>query len=333
MQIVFLTPDKYEEWNKFCLENDEAWFWHTTDWIEYTLNFKPELNTQNLSFLVYKGDVLKAVVLLTLETHQYSAQKIKELSFGGWFIPLPALANGLSTDERGEALSFIFEYIDRLASQHKVVRSRFRGSPLAPNFWGSCPSGNPLIEFGYLDTSLNTLIIDLNKSEEELWNDLRRNHRRNINKGEGFKINFYTQTNITSEIFRAYKEMHHKAAGRQTRPDKTFELMYEWLTKDLAFLVVAELDKKLIGFEYYSVYKNNVYGFSAANDPDYANLPIRHSIEWQAILWMKKRSFYFYEIGLQQYGNLLHDFPDKKQLNISHFKKGFGGGNCATVYG
>jgi len=40
---------------------------------------------------------------------------------------------------------------------------------------------------------------------------------------------------------------------------------------------------------------------------------------------MKKRGLSFYEIGLQQYGILPHDFPDTKQLNISHFKKGFGG--------
>ena len=119
--------------------------------------------------------------------------------------------------------------------------------------------------------------------------------------------------------------MHHKAAGRQTRPDATFALMHDWIKKDLAFLAVVEFNGQAIGYEYYNVYKNNVYGSSAANDPDFGHLPIRHFLEWQAILWMKARGFSFYDIGLQQFGPTLFDFPDKKQLDISHFKKGFGG--------
>lgn len=119
--------------------------------------------------------------------------------------------------------------------------------------------------------------------------------------------------------------MHHRAAGRKTRPDNTFSMMYDWLTKDLAFLAAVELNGQPVGFEYYNVYKNNVYGSSAANDPDFGHLPIRHFLEWKAILWMKQKGFSFYEIGLQQYGATLFDFPDKKQIDIAHFKRGFGG--------
>jgi hypothetical protein len=102
--------------------------------------------------------------------------------------------------------------------------------------------------------------------------------------------------------------------------------MYGWLQRGDAFLGVVSWEGKRIGFEYYSVYKGNVYGISAANDPDYdRDHPVRHVLEWQAMLWMKKQGFGYYEIGEQHIGATLHDIPDKKLMDISHFKKGFGG--------
>ena len=325
MEMIPLTKGNYELWDEFCLQSNDAWFWHTTDWLEYTLNYKPQLKTQNLSFLVYKENKVVAVVPLMLEVHQAGGDDIREFSFSGGAIPAAALDNALSEIKRGLVYEFIFDQLDRLAYQNKVARVVLMLNPLSPSFLNQGIPFNYLMQFGYMDISLNTQLIDLRKSENELWDNLRRNHRRNIKKGDGFKVFVYRSKNITKDTFNRYKETHHKAAGRQTRPDKTFELMYDWLIQDLGFLVVVEFEDRQVSFEYYSVYKNNVYGTSAANDPDYKHLPLRHLLEWEAILWMKRQHFSFYEIGLQQYGILPYDFPGKKQLNISHFKKGFGG--------
>ena len=40
---------------------------------------------------------------------------------------------------------------------------------------------------------------------------------------------------------------------------------------------------------------------------------------------MKAKDLHFYEIGMQWFGPQLYDFPEEKRINISHFKKGFGG--------
>lgn len=331
LEIIKLTKNKYKDWNQFCLENDDAWFLHTSDFIEYTLNYKPELKTQNFSFLIYWKNKIGAIVPLTLEIYESGR---KEFSFGEGKILCPALKNGFSQREREEVLQFIFAEIDRLAKQEKVVRGQFMFSSLSPNFLNKRIYTNYLLKFGYIDVSLNTQIIDLRKDEEELWKELRRNHRRNILKGEKFKVKIYTSQNINKDIFNAYKKIHHKSAGRQTRPDVTFDLMYHWLTIDWAFLAVVEFKDKEIGFEYYSVYKNYATGFSAANDPDYEkNYPIRHLLEWEAMKWMKRQGISFYEIGLQWYGFLPYDFPDQKKLNISHFKKGFGGFIVSLISG
>lgn len=327
MEIVKLIKDKYADWNKFCQASDQAWFWHTTDWQEYILSYVSETRPkkENMSFMVYRENEIVAVMPLICETVKTATGIIKEFSFDGWRVPAPALANNLAMAKKDEIYEIIFGEIDRLAEEKEVKKAKLGIESLAPEFLAGQIPHNYLMKFGYLDVSLNTQIIDLRKPEEELWQELRRNHRRNILKGKEFKINFFNSENLTEEIFISYKKAHIKAAGRQVRPDKTYELMREWIKLGMAFLAVVEADGKQIGFEYYSVYKNNVYGFSAANDPEHGHLPVRHFLEWKAILWMKHQGFNFYEIGLQQYGNLFYDFPSEKQINISHFKKGFGG--------
>jgi Acetyltransferase (GNAT) domain len=325
MNIIELTADKYGLWDNFCLNSNDAWFWHTSAWLGYTVNFKPQLRTKSLSFFVYGQDRILACVPLTMESKELSGEIFNEFSFGGDAIPAPIYNNDLVADEVVTIQEYIFREIDRLARRNNIVRASFRQVPMARSFIDGPKQHNYLLKYGYVDISLNSQVIDLKKEEGALFNDLRRNHRRNIKKASALRTLIYTADNITREKYMAYKEMHHKAARRKTRPDITFEMMYDWLKQGCAFLAIVSLDDKQIGFEYYSVYKNNVYGFSAANDPDYEYLPIRHLLEWDATLWMKRQGYAYYEIGLQQYGTLPYDFPDKKQLDISHFKRGFGG--------
>ncbi|MCK4553852.1 GNAT family N-acetyltransferase [Candidatus Parcubacteria bacterium] len=319
MEIVKFTKEKAKEWNEFCLKSDDAWFWHTAYWIEYVFGLRPELKDRNFSFCVRSGNEMIAMVLLNLEI------KKSEKNDTGEYSLFPAFRNDLSETKKHEICKIIFNEIDRLACENKVLRTRFRQAPLSLNFLNKKSLYNYLLEFGYCDISLHSRILDLKKTEDELRGELRRNHKRNIKKEKNIKISFYDAKNIDERIFESYKKMHQKAAGFKTRSDKSFELMHNWIKKGFGFLVGAELDGKFIGFEYYIVYKNNVYGASSANDADYADIPIRHKIEWEAILWMKKQGFSFYELGKQQYGNLIYDIPSKKELNITHFKKGFGG--------
>ncbi len=322
------SAEKIKDWDEFCLNSPDAWFWHSSGWLEYTLNFRPQLNTINLSFWVYSEKRPVAIVPLTKEIVLKGKNTVKEFSFGGAVgaaIPALALADGLNPEEREKISDYVFTTIDDLAKKENIVRARFCSSPLAPISRAGGIQRIFFQKYGYLDVSLETLLVDLRLSKDQLWGRMRRNHHRNIKKGEKYKISFYTSKNVTTEIFEEYKTLHTKAAGRQTRPDRTFELMHEWLKENLAFLVAVQKDNKNIAFEYFSVYKNSVYASSAANDPEYETQPIRHALEWEAILWMKEKGYDFYEMDIQYRGQLPHDLPDTKLMSISHFKKGFGG--------
>lgn len=326
-KITKLTENEYKDWDEFCLESAGAWFWHTADTLEYILNYKPELKTKNFSFFIGRQNKILAIIPLILEVIGLNENYFFEFSFSGCggAIPAPALSNNLTTAEQDLIYRLIFTEIDRLAAESKVKRLRLRLRPLFLDKVAEGGQYKRLISHGFNDISLSTQLIDLRKEEKVLWDELRRNHRRSILKGDKFEIKFYDNMNITKGIFYEYKEMHHKASGRKTRPNKTFELMFDQAKRGFGFLVVASLNQKNIGFEFYTIYKKQAEGFSAANDPDFEYLPIRHRLEWEAMLWMKSRDMDFYDIGIQQSGPLPYDLPTAKEINISHFKKGFGG--------
>lgn len=323
MEIINLTKKKYKDWDNFCLESDDAWFWHTSLWLEYTLNYNPGLKPESKSFFVLKDNKIVAICPLILETHD----GIKEFSFGGGHGPVPAFAGHLSLKERHDIGKDVFEHIDKLAEDNNISRTRFRFSVLNKSFIGtSLQKFNFLIKFGYIDNSLATQILDVKKPIEELKKDLRHGHRSDVDKAEKiFKVEIFDKSNITDKAFNDYRKLHQKAAGRITRPKITFDIMHELIKSGGAFLAKAERDGKTVAFSYFFVFKNNVYYGSACTDPDLGNLPASHLIQWKAIKYMQEKGFSFYEIGWQYFGATICDFPSQKEINIARFKKGFGG--------
>jgi hypothetical protein len=140
------------------------------------------------------------------------------------------------------------------------------------------------------------------------------------------------RSNITREAFAEYQRLHQKAAGRVTRPPQTFEMMYEWICEGLAVLACASLDGHEVGFALVSVYKDGAYYSSGCEDAEH-DLPIGHVLQWAVMRWLKAHGIRYYEIGWQQYGTLLHDFPSQKELAISRFKRGFGGSSVSLFIG
>ena len=323
MEVIKLTKDKYKDWDNFCFKSDDAWFWHTTNWLEYNLNYKPKLNPENKSFLVVNNKQILAICPLILETNS----SVKEFSFGGIYGPIPAFLNEMSEKMKNKVMKMVFAEIDNLALENSVKRVLFRFSVLNKRFIENNQQRyNYLMKFGYLDNSLNTRIIGLSKNISDLRKDIRHGHDYDIDKASKIlKAEIFFKDNINKEIFHQYENLHYKASGRKTRPKITFDLMYQCIEKDNAFLIGAKREDVFVGFSYFYLFKNNVYYGSSCNNPDFLDIPISHFIQWVGIKEMRKRNCEFYEIGRQYYSYTLSDFPEPKEVNISRFKRGFGG--------
>lgn len=326
MEIIPLTADLYEDWDRFCLESDEAWFWHTTDWLEYTLHLRPELKSQSQSFLIMNNNIPLAICPLILNTVSDGEKVYNTFSFDRSHGLVPALKNGLATRQRETVLKLIFGHIDELAAQHDVKICLLKFSPIVPAFYRQTQY-NYLMKFGFLNTSLNTQVLALVDDSNQSYKKMRKGHKYDIHRGEEtFEVNVYDKNSITKEIFDQYRLLHHKTAGRVTRPLITFEMMYRWILEGKAILGGASYKGKYVAFDLINIYKDGAYYSSASDDPDAeTDVPTSHVLQWQVINWLKENGFRIYEIGLQQFGAQPYDFPSEKDKSISFFKRGFGG--------
>lgn len=323
MEIINLTPELYKQWDDFCLKSDDAWFWHTSGWQEYNLNYQPKMRPEIKSFLAVDDKRVVAVCpLISVEI-----DGVKEFSFCGVHGPMPAFFNDLSKKEKDKVIKFVFGQIDELAVQNGVKRVKFYFSVLSQAMAETAGfKFNFSEKFGYLNNNLNSLVINLTKPLNQLWKEVSHGHQADVNRSaKVLKAEVFNRDNVSAEIFNQYVEMHQKAAGRQTRPAITFEMMKKWIGQNKAFLIGAKKENKFIGFAYFFLYKNNVFYGSSCNDPEYKNLPLAHFIQWNAIKWLNERKYKYYEIGWQIYNEGLSDYSTKKRINIGKFEKGLGG--------
>lgn len=329
VSIIFLDDKHRQAWDGFCLQSSEAWFWHTTHWLDYTLAYRPECAPASHSFLAFAGGKIAAICPLVLETSHEAGEEVRQFSYGGDPVPAPAFADGLAENTRRDVARAVYRQIDELAAANRVQRISFRISPPAPFFWRfTPPEPNPLLREGFSDVSLLTQVIDLTLPEEQLLRDMRKGHRADIKRAEKIMCASVLDTsNITADAFERYRLLHRKAAGRTTRPLKTFELMHSWIQQGLAVLSCATYGKD-IGFALISVYKDGAYYSSGCVDPEFNHLPVGHLLQWRAMQWLKAHRTRHYEIGIQLSSSQPHSIVSEKEWNISFFKRGFGG---ATV--
>jgi len=324
--IVPLDGEHYDDWDAVCRASQNAWFWHTTKWLDYTLAYNPALESKSCSFLLYENSNAVAAVPLLIERNQNGGAASLEFSFGGGWLPSPVCIAGLSSKKEKKIFKAVFDHIFALAREKGVARVRCRSNPFADlqsGLKGFIPAA---IQYGFATYLLPTQIIDIKKNPADILKEMRKGHRSDIKKAaKELESIIVSKENISSDLFGAYQKLHTKAAGGQTRPSVTFEMMYEWIKNGVGVLFGAALDGVRISFAYVNIYKDCAYYMSACNDPEIQNLPLAHFVQWQILKWLHAQNFNYYEIGWQFYSNT-EIFPaSAKEVAISRFKRGFGG--------
>jgi Acetyltransferase (GNAT) domain len=310
-------------WDRFCLASEDAWFWHTTDWLRYQRAYRPLLASRDRSFVVEEGAEVVAICPLLEET---LGPGQVELGAGGSPAPAPAFLPTLDPGRRRDVARTVFAAVDLIAAECNAVRAGFRLSPLSPGFRRRAALGNPLVEWGYLDVSLRTQVIDLEVPEEDLWAAVRKGHRSDVRRAERtMQVEVFDGGRGGEAAFAAYRALHAKAAGRVTRPARTFELMGEWMRRGDAVLIAAETGDGLVSVALVILYNSAAYYASGANDPDAEGPGIAHLVQWRTIQALRARGIRRYEIGWQQQVPVPHDVASAKERSISSFKHGFGG--------
>ena len=323
MRIKQLTFEDVK-WDKFCYESDECWYWHTKGWMDYNIEYNNVKDSEILSFYIEdgKGEILAICPLIREGT---------KLSFSGSYGPNPALRNTLSDKISKNLRRDIFTEINSIASEREIKECLMSISTLTRKNLSKF-TYNFLMKYGFENVSLNTQILNLNKDERILWSEIKKSHRNEIKKGNSlFNFIYLLPLAKNENLFNTFKNLHLLAAGRKTRSDVTWNFNRKVLEEGNAVIVYAYKDDIPIGGIYCLLYKNSAYYGISANHPDYDEYPISHSIQWQLIKWLRNNRYKYFELGFQHFSKQPYDNPSQKEIDISLFKRHFGG-NTITHY-
>ncbi len=305
------------KWDEFCLESDDCWYWHTIDWMEYTMEYTGS-DSELLAFYIEDGnaDILAICPLI---------REKNKLTFSGSFGPNPAFRNNLSKKLSNKLIGQIFSRIDSIALEKGLKACIMSLSTLAKNFLNPF-NYNYLMKYGFENISLNTQILVLDKDERTLWGEIKKSHRNEINRGKNqitFSIDYPFSED--DQMFKDFKQLHFLAAGKKTRTEKTWEIQYQSKIKGNAVIILAYKDDIPIGGIYSILYKDGAYYGISANHPDHEHLSVSHSIQWELIKWLKQNRYRYYELGYQYFSDQPFSHPNQKEIDISLFKRHFGG--------
>ncbi|WKZ27539.1 MAG: peptidoglycan bridge formation glycyltransferase FemA/FemB family protein [Candidatus Dojkabacteria bacterium] len=139
------------------------------------------------------------------------------------------------------------------------------------------------------------LLYDLEKTEQELLSQMKKNTRYNINYAQkkGVVINRYLpNSNVISkklnEFYGLLKEMQARAAGYPIRPFSTFAaLVAEFKETNAIEIFEAEYEKEVIVMNISERTKHWASSFYAGSNRKHANVKASYLLRWSSVMAAK----------------------------------------------
>ncbi|MBU1052660.1 MAG: hypothetical protein KKC46_02385 [Proteobacteria bacterium] len=325
MNIIRIDDANFEEfWQLFIKENINVGVFYSLTILNQELEYGKKNEAENKSFIICIDNSPVAIVPLLLEKSDGLRFFWPNLGVSPLFCPVVSCLLGQKI--RRKIRNFAFEEIHSLANQFEVAKVMLSIHP--SEYFYEKEYFNYLTKYGFIDASIGTQIIDLTEKLDTLKAGRRKHCKALVNKGLREYTFFVMDKDCADyEIHERYRLMHAKAAGRVTRTKKTFDLQYESLTKGEATLIGTQYRGKDVQIIYFDHLNQYVNYSSSADDPDFnsCDVPTAHSLLWYAIEYFKDKGFKYFELGSQFYGHQLFNHPSEKEINISFFKRSFGG--------
>lgn len=186
--------------------------------------------------------------------------------------------------------------------------------------------GQHLLDIGAQAIPYFTQMIDLSASETDLRSQIRKSYKSLINWGKkNLSLRVLDSETIAPEDIERFRQLHIHASGRETRSPQTWEVQYEMVCHEEAFVVLGELEAELVTAALFPCSSRYCYYGVSASKRELFDKPLSHSVMWRAMIYAKEHGCRFFETGRQHYPRQGDPLPTQKELSISTFKRGFGG--------
>jgi len=156
---------------------------------------------------------------------------------------------------------------------------------------------------------------------EAILKAIRSGHRESVRKGlqnfhEGVDVHYGS---LEPHVADSFQRLHVHAAGRVTRPERSWEEMFTAIKAKNAMLVTAQFEGELVGATFSWLGPNDaLYGTGAYNRELFHVFPISHALLFRSI---EKAG----DLGLHEFvlGDPFALAGNQKEKGIASFKMGF----------
>lgn len=298
MEINFIDESKKQTWNEFLIANNGN-FLQSFEWG----NFQ-EQSSLKVWRVEVREDNKKILVA------QIIKERISRLS--NFYIPYgPVFNQNATSKEKQEAFNLFLKNIRQLAQKENTWFLRIEPIVVLPKL-DNLQFKNPFKR----NQPQRTLVLDLDKSEKELFDALKTK--------TGYNIKLAQRKGVTIKILDDYSPVFYdlvKGTGqRQQFSSFTKEhYMKFFQVKSQDFQVkmfLAEYQGKVIVASVVVFFGNKAISLHTGSDYQYRTVKGADLLRWKVILYAKER-------GLKQYD--FWGIDDKKFPGVSSFKRGFHG--------
>ena len=163
-------------------------------------------------------------------------------------------------------------------------------------------------------------MVDLSRDVASIRSNVRSRFRSHVNWGErSLTLEYCNHDNPDPALFALYERLHADAAGRRTRADDSWHVMFQSIEKGTAELSVVTLDHEPVGAVLVVDGSSTSYYASAAFVRERFEHPLGHWPMMNAMLRARGRGQRLFHIGELPYRGEVGD----KELSIGFFKRGF----------
>jgi FemAB family protein len=166
------------------------------------------------------------------------------------------------------------------------------------------------------------LYVNLSLDIEKIKNSFRKSYRSLVSSG----LKTWQTGKLDHDdpaIWDAFRELHIRVAGRETRNKPSWDTHYQALLHGNAFLIYLRNDiGEMVGGGLFIHSEQECFYGVAAYDRSLFAKPLGHVVQFLAIEEMKKKDILWYKIGTRSFASEL-PAPTEKEISITEFKEGF----------
>jgi len=314
MKFIPLNPSLAGQWDQVVRHSDDAWVFHLYDWLPLT---EKNWDLEPKSFLVeYEGKIV-AVFPLQLNKRSKSL-KSTYMGLGG-----AALINGLQQGVRKKIMKAMHEQVRLIASESKSPFIEVLLSPLSESSLQNQWQVNPLVQYGYEDSSSHTFMVDLKLSQEEIFNNYSHDAKREIKIAteKGFTVEALGAISEMEQFYEAHCE-NRKRTGVEAHPKDFFVDFYNQYYRKGSAMIIQAKDPagQAIAFEVTGFFKKGALYWMGCCKTEFLDTGVNCLLQYHSMRWAKDQGAQWFENG-EAFPNV----QEGKLHGLTVFKGKFGG--------